>query len=250
MDREWSAAGRARGTVALLHGVTSSAATWWRVGPALARRGWRVIAFDLPGHGDCPAPVEPLTLDALVASVVDRLPGGGVDVLVGHSLGGVVGAAAAARSGVARAVVLEDPPGLRALDPYVFAHTVAADLELVGADPGRLATRFRTLNPRWSETDVETVVAALHRVDATNVVSGLRAAMRWDVPELVGAVDVPVLVLAAAERASALRGEDRSAVRAALPPGRFVELASGHAVHRDRPAEWVDAVAGFAATLA
>ena len=35
----------------LIHGVTSSAATWWRVGPALAASGRRVIAVDLPGHG-------------------------------------------------------------------------------------------------------------------------------------------------------------------------------------------------------
>ena len=35
----------------LIHGVTSSAATWWRVGPALAASGRRVVAVDLPGHG-------------------------------------------------------------------------------------------------------------------------------------------------------------------------------------------------------
>src|SRR5688572_6329009 len=35
----------------LLHGVTSSAGNWWRVGPALAATGRRVVAPDLPGHG-------------------------------------------------------------------------------------------------------------------------------------------------------------------------------------------------------
>ena len=35
----------------LLHGVTASAAIWWRVGPALAATGRRVVAPDLPGHG-------------------------------------------------------------------------------------------------------------------------------------------------------------------------------------------------------
>jgi pimeloyl-ACP methyl ester carboxylesterase len=35
----------------LIHGVTSSAATWWRIGPALAATGRRIVAVDLPGHG-------------------------------------------------------------------------------------------------------------------------------------------------------------------------------------------------------
>ena len=35
----------------LVHGVTSSSATWWRIGPALAAAGLRVVAPDLPGHG-------------------------------------------------------------------------------------------------------------------------------------------------------------------------------------------------------
>ncbi len=35
----------------LVHGLTASAAIWWRVGPALAAAGWRVVAPDLPGHG-------------------------------------------------------------------------------------------------------------------------------------------------------------------------------------------------------
>src|SRR6476659_7981003 len=35
----------------MLHGVTSSAATWWRIGPALAATGRYVVAVDLPGHG-------------------------------------------------------------------------------------------------------------------------------------------------------------------------------------------------------
>jgi pimeloyl-ACP methyl ester carboxylesterase len=35
----------------LIHGVTSSAEVWWRVGPALAASGRRVTAVDQAGHG-------------------------------------------------------------------------------------------------------------------------------------------------------------------------------------------------------
>ncbi|GAA3272619.1 hypothetical protein GCM10010493_57940 [Streptomyces lavendulae subsp. grasserius] len=35
----------------LVHGIMSDHRTWRRVGPALAGRGYRVVAVDLRGHG-------------------------------------------------------------------------------------------------------------------------------------------------------------------------------------------------------
>jgi len=48
--------------VVLVHGVAASTATWWRVGPALAERGYHVLAVDLPGHGASPRMDRPFTL--------------------------------------------------------------------------------------------------------------------------------------------------------------------------------------------
>jgi len=248
MDSRWDAVGASRGTVALLHGVGSSAATWWRVGPALAEQGWDVVALDLPAHGDRPAPDESLTAELLADQIVAELPDGGVELLVGHSLGGIVGAVIAARHpGVARAVVLEDPPGLGAVSPDVFAEVIAHDTELAWDDPDRLAARLRAVHPRWTDTDVQVVVGGLRCADADAVVGGLRAGLRWDVPALVGAAGCPVLVLAADERGSALRDDERRAVEAALPPGRFVVLDGAHALHRDQPDAWVTTVNDFGA---
>jgi alpha-beta hydrolase superfamily lysophospholipase len=82
MNQHWEPGGTARGRVVLLHGMMSTAATWWRAGPALAARGWVVDALDLPGHGDSPRSARPLDLDALVDGTAGRL-GGPVDVLDG-----------------------------------------------------------------------------------------------------------------------------------------------------------------------
>lgn len=38
-------------TILLLHGVGSSATTWWRAQEDLAELGWQVTAPDLLGHG-------------------------------------------------------------------------------------------------------------------------------------------------------------------------------------------------------
>jgi hypothetical protein len=73
---------------------------------------------------------------------------------------------------------------------------------------------------------------------------------------MVAAVRVPLLVLAAGAgagpgeaRGSALQGPDREAVRAQLPPDRFVVLECGHCLHRDLPGRWLEVVGGFADTV-
>ena len=75
------------------------------------------------------------------------------------------------------------------------------------------------------------------------------------VPVLVlAAVRVPVLLLAARADGggfleaggSALRDPHRRAVRAQLPPERFVVLDGGHCLHRDQPERWLAAVDAFA----
>ena len=48
--RERPAAGSAAQTVVLLHGISSSAASWLDVALAL-RPDWRVLAWDAPGYG-------------------------------------------------------------------------------------------------------------------------------------------------------------------------------------------------------
>ncbi len=52
----------------LVHGVTSSSRTWWRVAPALAGRGFRVLAVDLRGHGASARAEGGLALAELIRS--------------------------------------------------------------------------------------------------------------------------------------------------------------------------------------
>jgi pimeloyl-ACP methyl ester carboxylesterase len=254
VNLHWDPAGPARGRVALLHGMMSTAATWWRIGPALAGMGWVVDALDLPGHGDWPRPTGPLDRDRLVDGVAGRL-GGPVDLLVGHSLGGIVAASLAGRDpGAALAVVLEDPPGrLGDGAAKALAAGVEADARLVRDDRERLVRREREANPAWADEDVQHSVDGIAAADSAAVAAGLRGELVWDLPALVAAIPVPLLVLAGRAgdgfldgQGSALQGPDREAVRAALPPERFVTLDGGHCLHRDLPGRWLAAVGGFA----
>ena len=75
----------------LIHGITSSSATWDPVMPALARHA-HVIAPDLLGHGDSDKPKTDYSLGAFASVLRDLLEylGHPRVTVVGHSLGGGV----------------------------------------------------------------------------------------------------------------------------------------------------------------
>jgi len=78
-------------TIVLVHGAFADHHAFDAVVPLLERRGYRVLAPDLPGHGDDPTPARDITLDTYVTAItrlVEAQPG--PVILVGHSMAGMV----------------------------------------------------------------------------------------------------------------------------------------------------------------
>jgi len=150
----------------LLHGVTASARIWWRVGPALAASGRRVVAVDLPGHGltgnwrghhrfrENAADVAAWIREAGLAT--------GELQVVGHSWGAMT-AAALPWAGVR-------PATLVLLDPPAVSH---ARISQMATDPSETPYRdmdvaiasLTATNPDWSVGDVEAKAEALVQLD-------------------------------------------------------------------------------------
>ena len=150
----------------LIHGVTASARIWWRVGPALAATGRRVVAVDQAGHGLTGHWQGHHRFRDNAADLAAWIRAAGLDVpevqIVGHSWGGMT-AAALPLSGIRPAtLVLLDPPAvphaLISLDgqrPVRDAVTRPRDQPRRGS-PSRTRTgRPRTSSPRrrrWSRS--------------------------------------------------------------------------------------------------
>lgn len=87
----YSEQGEGEVAVFLLHGVGGGHAAWASNAPALASAGYRCIAWDMPGYGQSKA-VAPYTMDALAESLLALMAhvGAKSNVLLGHSMGGMV----------------------------------------------------------------------------------------------------------------------------------------------------------------
>jgi len=78
--------------VVLIHGLgLTRACTWGKIAPVLAQR-FRVLAYDLPGHGETSLTDAPVTLTALGAQLIALMDELGIEraALVGFSLGGMI----------------------------------------------------------------------------------------------------------------------------------------------------------------
>lgn len=97
---EWAASGPSRGTVILVHGGGGNGRILAPFAEPLARRGWRVLAPDLPGFGLTePAPAwdwDYAEWPRVIAGIADAQDG--PVVLMGLSLGGLTAVFAAQQS--------------------------------------------------------------------------------------------------------------------------------------------------------
>ncbi|MEV7089721.1 alpha/beta hydrolase [Streptomyces sp. NPDC093085] len=226
--------------VLLLHGLTSAAACWWRVADALASAGCSVTAPDLRGHGLAPRTVR-YDIGGFVADVLAlRPPGHGApewDLVVGHSLGGLVATAAAtaphADPGWARRLLLLDPP-IAVREEVVEAFVGSVSAEVRDADPEQMLRQ----NPTWHPEDAFLKAQAARRTTPYVVDSFLRGNAPWSYEKELAAYPHPVTLLAADPARHGVFGPDLGRRIEQAGGGTFrwsVVEGAGHSLYRDAP---------------
>jgi len=247
---EWpptgAAAAAAAPVVVLVHGVAGWHRTWWRVGPALADRGWRVLAVDQRGHGRSPRIDGHATVGDFAADlggVIERI-GAPVDALIGHSLGAAVSAELAyLRPELVKRLVLEDPPALSRADDVPWLAGLERELIAAHTDLDGEIARELAENNAWLEGDARQDVEGKQLADREGIVASFRRETGARVPHLVPLLRVPTLYVMAADDRSVYTGDARRRLVAETPAhARVVVADAGHTVHRDQFDEYVAAV--------
>ena len=226
-------------TLVLLHGFTQTRQSWRRTSTVLGARR-RVLAPDLPGHGNAAA--RPASFAACTA-YVRALGGEQRFALAGYSMGGRIALHAALALGdrIDRLVLIGASPGLA--DPAERAARREADealadrIEAIGVEA--FAREWAAL-PLW-EGQPERVAAAANADRLRNTPEGLAAALRglgtgvmdplWDA---LPSLDVPV-TLAVGERDEKYRAIAES-MAARLPRAEVAVVeGAGHAAQLEQP---------------
>jgi pimeloyl-ACP methyl ester carboxylesterase len=250
----------------LIHGITSSSATWERVLPGLAEH-FTVIAPDLPGHGDSDKPRGDYSLGAHANTVRDLMLALGHEraTLVGHSLGGGVAMQFSYQFPErCERLVLVDSGGLgRDVSPVLRAATLPGSefvLPLLAAtrvlELGRSAGSLLSRVGLSLGTDLQEIA----RGHATLSDSGARAAFVHTLRAVVEpggqrvdassrlhlAREIPFLIIWG-EHDSLIPVAHGRAARELVPGSRLeVFERSGHFPQLDEPERFLDVLLGFA----
>ena len=163
--RQWGEGDR---VAVLVHGLMGDCRAFRHVGAALAERGWRAVAVDLPGHGRSPRDAH-ATFDDVIDALVDAVPGQPA-LALGHSLGAVVVGAALERLRPQRAIYVDVP-----FTPVSPLHT-RAERESLAADlaEGRAmrdTAALRRAHSTWDDEDCRVEERAARLFDVPTAVS-------------------------------------------------------------------------------
>ncbi len=251
-------------TLVMLHGFTGSAAGWGSHLETQAAYGLRVIALDLPGHGQSDAPGDPqrYTIEYCQQDILEALQELGVSqgeaILLGYSMGGRI-ALYTAFSGFFRALILESAsPGLedpaereqRRFSDEALAASIESDGVQAFIDRWEKLPLFAsqsTLPPEARE--------ALRRQRLSNRASGLAQSLRGlgtgvqpPLHARLPALLIPVLLIAG-ELDTKFTAIARSMAEA-LPQSQLrIVPGASHAVHLERPEEFDSLVEDFSFSM-
>jgi 3-oxoadipate enol-lactonase len=225
--------------VLLIHGLGSARHDWDPQMAELSTR-YRVISYDVRGHGDSSKPRGPYSVAQLgedAAALIRELDLGPVHV-VGLSLGGMI----------AFQLAVDEPELVRSLTiinsgPEVVPHNLRERMllwtrllltALLG--PARLGKMLaRKLFPK-PEQDVlrRAFIHRLAQNDRRAYLAVTRAVLGWSVADRIGDVTCPVLVVAA-ERDYTPIARKRAYVERLRDARLEVIMDSGHATPWDQP---------------
>ncbi|WP_394551847.1 alpha/beta fold hydrolase [Agromyces sp. MMS24-JH15] len=271
--------------------VLGTETAWWEYGPADAPTivivhgfrgdhhglepvvahlpGFRIVSPDLPSFGaSAPFADRPHDIagySAWLAAFIDAAGIDGAHVLLGHSFGSIVSAAAVADGLAPRRLVLVNPIGAPALEgprgvmtrlAVLYYRAAAALPERAGFGLLRNGAIVRVMSATMAKTRDRDLRRFIHDQhdryfsafsDRDAVLEAFRASVSHDVSEYAERITVPTL-LVAADRDDITPIDAQRALVRRFPDATLEVIADvGHLIHYEAPAEAAAYVAPFAA---
>jgi len=227
----YEVSGNPRGAVLVLaNSLGSNLHMWDKVLPAFESR-YRVLRFDMRGHGESGLSPQPFTIEQLGRDVLQLLDEVKVDraSVCGLSLGGVValwlGIHAPAR--VERLVLANTAARIGNQEMWEQRIATVAN---TGMSPLAVATLERWFTPTYRERhpeEMEQIRAMIAATDPGGYLACCAVLRDADLRAEIGAIEAPSLVITGTHD-PATPPSDGRAIDAALRNSRYLELNSSH----------------------
>lgn len=240
--------------VVLLHGFPLSREMWVQQLGVLGAN-YRVIAPDLRGHGDSPAPKGTYTMDEMADDVVELLDHLGVNgpvALGGLSMGGYVALSLVLRhpERVAALLLMDTRAGADTPEAAKGREETARQVLRDGNGDAIIQTMVPRLFGRTTREKhpdrVEAMLAVMEKTSAQGIAGALRGmAVRPDRRVELAGIKVPTLVMVGEDDIISPPEEVRE-MAAAIPSARFEVIpAAGHMAPFENPDAANRAILGF-----
>ena len=241
-----------------VHGKEGAPWTVWSHSLACSIRMWdpqiaafkdryRILAYDMRGHGASEAPAIPYTLDMLADDVVALMKhlGIGRAHFVGLSIGGMIGQTLALRNtGLFDKMVLADTTHTQPAEALKQWEDRIRIAESQGMQPLVASTMERWFTPGFrGSAEAQKIAALIAATPVPGYVGCGRAIMKLDTTARLKEIRVPVLALTGVDDAAAggtkFIGEN-------VPGARFVSIPqASHIANVEQPEAFNRALAAF-----
>lgn len=236
---DYSVAGDGDVTIYLLHGGYGSKDYWRYEIAELVRAGYRVVAWDAPGYGLSPLPTLPegeFSIDYMARrfGALLKATGGRTNILLGHSLGGIIAPRAALLfPELVHGVIVSATVGSFATrsaedqKDYVAKRLAPLDQGATLAESAMPLIKSM-FGPGASGPMVDLVAEVAGSTKADTFRASILAIMAYDGRETLKQLRVPTLLIAG-ECDSVGRPEGMRAAAALVPNGEFAVIpGAGH----------------------
>ncbi|MCE7905381.1 MAG: alpha/beta fold hydrolase [Anaerolineae bacterium CFX3] len=236
-----------------IHGLGSSSRDW-ELQTEEFSRSYRVIVFDLRGHGRSDKPRGPYSIPMFAADTVGLLEGLGVESphVVGLSLGGMIAfqMGVDAPDAFKSLTIVNSGPEMvvRTFKERISVWQRLAVTRLLGMRKiGEVLSKRMFIKPEQEEIR-RTFVERWAENDPRAYLDSTRAIIGWNVSDRVGSIKCPMLVVAADEDYTPVSVKEAYVAR--IPGARLAVIPdSRHATPVERPREFNQVLREFLESL-